>query len=117
MNQSIEAVKARDRVDASVELFRDDLDMSRVARAVRQAVRTVPRPYTRFEWLEEAAQQVCDEIRMRPPSAAELARMAPLWPYVPSYSEAELARMVTWAAASPANEISCSGSAIPGEAF
>lgn len=78
MNQSIEAVKARDLVDASVELFRDDLDMSRVARAVRRAVQTAPRPYARFEWLEEAAQQVRDEIEieMCPPSAAELARMA-----------------------------------------
>ena len=69
MNQSIEAVKARDRNDPFTTLYFSDLEMYR--RAARHAP---PWPYGSYEELDEAVRLAAEP--MHPPTAAELDRMA-----------------------------------------
>lgn len=69
MNQSIEAVKARDQYDPFAMPFFSDLEMYR--RATRHAP---PWPYDSYEELDEAMRLAAEP--MHPPTAAELDRMA-----------------------------------------
>lgn len=69
MNQSIEAVKARDRNNPFTTLYFSDLEMYR--RATRHAP---PWPYDSYEELDEAMRLAAEP--MHPPTAAEIDRMA-----------------------------------------
>lgn len=69
MNQSIEAVKARDRADPFTTLYFSALETYR--RAGRHAP---PWPYDSYEGLDEAMRLAAEP--MHPPTAAELDRMA-----------------------------------------
>lgn len=70
MNQTIEAVKARDRADQFTTLYFSDLEM------YRRATRHAPPwwPYDSYEELDEAVRLAAEP--MHPPTAAELDRMA-----------------------------------------
>lgn len=71
MNQSIEAVKARDRDNPFTTLYFSDLEMYRAAR------RTAPPwPYGSYEELDEAVRRMAAGPMPPPPTADELARMA-----------------------------------------
>lgn len=73
MNQTIEAVKARDRADPFTTLYFSDLEM------YRRATRHAPPwwPYDSYEELDEAVRLAAEP--MHPPTAAELDRMAARW--------------------------------------
>lgn len=73
MNQTIEAVKARDLDDPFALLFSGDLEMYR--RATRHAP---PWPYSSNEELEEAMRQMAGPMPP-PPTPDELDRMAARW--------------------------------------
>ena len=98
MNQSIEAVKARDRNDPFTTLYFSDLEMYNlemyrratrhappwrvallyISRLYRRATRHAPPwPYDSYEELDEAMRRAAEP--MHPPTAAELDRMAERW--------------------------------------
>lgn len=73
MNQSIEAVKARDRADQSTTLYFSDLEM------YRRATRHAPYgSYDSYEELDEAMRHMAGPMPP-PPTPDELARMAERW--------------------------------------
>lgn len=73
MNQTIEAVKARDRNDPFTTLYFSDLEMYR-----RVARHAPPWPYDSYEELDEAMRRAAGPMPP-PPTPNELARMAERW--------------------------------------
>ena len=77
MNQSIEAVKARDRNDPFTTLYFSDLEMYNLEMYRRATRHAPPWPYDSYEELDEAMRRAAEP--MHPPTAAELDRMAERW--------------------------------------